>query len=261
MEVGTGGKLVVVDPMRRAGRHSARGLAFAALTLLVLKIAACGGSGGASTTGGGSVGDSCAGALGPGLFFAASDGASGVELWKTNGTDPGTVCVKNINPGAGSGPLGLTVFNGALYFLANDGASGEELWKSDGTVAGTALVNDIYPGPVGSSPFGFTVFNGALYFAANDGSSGFELWKTDSTGTMLVKDIKTGLLGSSPSGFTVFNGATDGPNGALYFSASDGAPGSGFELWKTNGTAAGTVLVKNWAVTSFPSGSTVFHGA
>src|SRR5207249_5557333 len=58
-----------------------------------------------------------------------------------------------------------------------------------------------------------------------------------------------------------FNGATDGPNGALYFQASDGVTGSGFELWKTNGTAAGTVLVKNWAVTSFPSGFTVFHGA
>jgi len=319
------GTLQTVDSMRHAGRRAARGLALAALVIFTLTMAGCGGAGGATA---GSGGNSCTGAVGPGLFFAASDGASGVELWKTNGTDAGTVCVKDINGAGSSSPFGLTVFNGALYFLANDGVSGVELWKSDGTIAGTVLVKDINPGPVGSSPFGFTVFkgindgangalyfaaddgtsgvelwktdgtsvgtvrvkdinpainpvgnsspfgftvfkgindgaNGALYFAANDGSTGFELWKTNGTdaGTVLVKDINTGAVGSSPSGFTVFNGISDGANGALYFSASDGALGSRFELWKTDGTGLGTVLVKNWPVTSFPSGFTVFSGA
>src|SRR6266545_251709 len=112
------GTLQAFDSMRRAERRAAGGLA---LAVLALTIAGCGGASGGGT---GSGGGSCAGAAGPGLFFAASDGVSGVELWKTNGTDAGTVCVKNINPGSGSGPLGLTVFNGALYFLASDGASG-----------------------------------------------------------------------------------------------------------------------------------------
>jgi len=127
MEIETGRDLETVDSIRRVTR-------LAALGLFALALAGCGGASGGGT---GSGGGSCTGAAGPGLFFAASDGVSGVELWKTDGTDAGTVCVKNINPGSGSGPLGLTVFNGALYFLASDGASGAELWKSDGTVAGT----------------------------------------------------------------------------------------------------------------------------
>src|SRR6266581_363664 len=263
MEIETGGN-EAVDSMRRVGRQAARGLALAALGLFTLTMVGCGGASGGGESSGG---DGCAGAVGPGLFFAASDGASGVELWKTNGTDAGTVCVKNINPGAGSTPLGLTVFNGALYFLANDGSSGAELWKSDGTVAGTVRVKDINTGAGSSSPFGFTVFNGindgasgALYFRADGGAAtGIELWKTNGTdaGTVLVKDINTGAGSSAPVGFTVFNGTNDGANGALYFSASDGV-----ELWKTDGTSNGTQLVKSWAVPSFPSsGFTVFHGA
>jgi ELWxxDGT repeat protein len=80
------------------------------------------------------------------LYFQADDGASGVELWKTDGTDAGTVLVKDISPGAAnSNPSGLTVFNGALYFRADDGVSGIELWKTDGTDAGTVRVKDIRP--------------------------------------------------------------------------------------------------------------------
>jgi ELWxxDGT repeat protein len=45
------------------------------------------------------------------LYFIADDGVSGEELWKTDGTDAGTVLVKDINPGAGgSGPDRLTSF-------------------------------------------------------------------------------------------------------------------------------------------------------
>ena len=48
------------------------------------------------------------------LYFAAFDSTNGSELWKTDGTEPGTVMIKNINPGAGdSFPAEFTVFNGA----------------------------------------------------------------------------------------------------------------------------------------------------
>ena len=40
------------------------------------------------------------GVVGETLLFNASDGVSGAELWKTDGTQAGTVLVKDINPGS-----------------------------------------------------------------------------------------------------------------------------------------------------------------
>jgi len=39
------------------------------------------------------------------LYFAANDGISGLELWKTDGTGAGTVMVKDICPGVCNGFL------------------------------------------------------------------------------------------------------------------------------------------------------------
>jgi ELWxxDGT repeat protein len=130
---------------------------------------------------------------GPRLFFTANDGVA-LGLWKTDGTDAGTVRVNAV-------PFSdMTVFNGKLYFAASDNALDVELWKTDGTDAGTVRVKDINPGVDGSWPSQLTVFNGALYFTANDGVAGAELWKTDGTdaGTVRVKDINPGAVDSFP---------------------------------------------------------------
>lgn len=179
------------------------------------------------------------------LFFVANDGASGPELWKSDGTPAGTALVRDIRAGAaGSWPTNFTNLNGTLYFTANDGVSGEELWKSDGTVAGTVRVTDINPGSASStviSTRGLANLNGTLFFAADDGIHGIELWKSDGTaaGTSLVKDIFPGTSksnSSAPSGLT-------NVNGTLFFSANTNTAGR--ELWKSDGTANGTVQIKD----------------
>ena len=69
--------------------------------------------------------------VGDTLFFAANDGVHGTELWKSDGTEAGTVLVKDINPGVtsygyafGSNPFRLTAVGGTLFFRANDGEHG-----------------------------------------------------------------------------------------------------------------------------------------
>ena len=177
------------------------------------------------------------------LFFTASDGSSGFELWKSDGTAAGTVCVADINPGyfsttgpVSSSPGNLTNVNGTLFFTADDGSSGVELWKSDGTAAGTVRVADLIPGSAGSSPSFLTNLNGTLFFAAFDYAKGSELWKSDGTaaGTVRVADIIPGSGSSSPRNLT-------NVNGTLFFTANDGS--SGYELWKSDGTALGTKRV------------------
>ncbi|MCW5201807.1 hypothetical protein VU12_02580, partial [Desulfobulbus sp. US4] len=65
-------------------------------------------------------------ALGNIYYFTASDEIHGRELWKSDGTEEGTVMVKDIYEGSsGSNPNHLTVMDGLLYFSANDGIHGE----------------------------------------------------------------------------------------------------------------------------------------
>src|SRR5262249_45748464 len=123
------------------------------------------------------------------LFFTATDGVHGPELWKSNGTAAGTILVKDINPGSnptGPAPSSLTNVNGTLYFTDDNGTAGYGLWRSDGTAAGTTLVKAIPAGEL-------TDVNGLLYFMGYD-THGWELWQSDGTaaGTVLVQDIYPG---------------------------------------------------------------------
>jgi trimeric autotransporter adhesin len=197
------------------------------------------------------------------MFFAATNGINGMELWKTDGTDNGTVMVKDIKSGSANSSIGyLTQVNHMLFFVANNGSAGTELWKSDGTTAGTVMVRDIRPGSMGSNPSGLVDLNGILYFAADDGINGMELWKSDGTsaGTVLVKDINFLSASSYPQSLA-------NVNGTLYFAAENAS--DGVELWKSDGTAAGTTLLKDiWPgiESGYPSGlinvgSTLFFAA
>ena len=196
--------------------------------------------------------------VGDRTFFVADNGQDGNELWVTDGTEAGTRQVLDINPGsASSNPGVFKEFKGELYFVANDGTNGEELWKSDGTASGTMMLRDIHPGsgyqypygngPLQSFPRDLIEVNGLLLFSAEDSVNGAELWRTDGTaaGTMMVRDIFQGEFtdsygtypnSSNPTGLTLFNGE-------VYFAADDGTTGR--ELWKTDGTSEGTVLVSD----------------
>jgi len=189
-------------------------------------------------------------AAGGELFFAAQDTFDDNELWKTDGTAPGTMRVKDILGGsAGSFPVELTSANGLLFFAARDAEPvtrggptntdrlERELWLSDGTGSGTVKVTEIRPGAAGSNPVDLVALDGRVYFSANDGSNGEELWVSDGTGpgTTMIADLNPGAEGSAPRGMTAFNGQ-------LLFSANDGSTGR--ELWLHDPNAPGATPLR-----------------
>ncbi len=184
------------------------------------------------------------------LFFRASDGTNGDELWKSNGTEPGTVEVKNIDPTSNGSASGeYTNVNGTLFFHANDGTNGKELWKSNGTDAGTMMVKNITAGS-GDSDIEFIVdVNGTAVFQLNDE----ELWRSDGTdaGTyvLMAPGINTGVGFNVHTDYCVVNGI-------LYFQGGDLTNGD--ELWRTDGTTGGTMLVKDITPGTNGSGSESF---
>lgn len=188
------------------------------------------------------------------LFAAESNAAQGMELWKSDGTNAGTVILKDIHTGADSSmPHRFFAYNNLVLFLAKNAANGEELWKTDGTEAGTVLIKDINPGPAGCTSielfpgFGFPVafythqFNNKVFFTATDGTSAGQVWGTDGTtaNTALLSDIVPGLGIASIPLFDAIN-----VPGKFIFPVADGIDRS--ELWQSDGTAAGTSLFKSF---------------
>jgi ELWxxDGT repeat protein len=105
------------------------------------------------------------------------------------------------------------------------------------------VLKDVWPGIGNSSSIynWMASANGKLFFTAEDDTHGMELWVSDGTdaGTTLLKDIYPGVNTSSAGwagNFTVCNNK-------LFFVANDGIHGS--ELWATDGTEAGTYMVKD----------------
>lgn len=179
------------------------------------------------------------------LLFTARYDYFDRGLHITDGTTNGTGLVKDINSGSGHTQIReLTEFNNKIYFAASGDSSENELWVTDGTESGTQMVKNIGSLSYGSKPSDLTVYNGKLYFSAIDETYGREIWVSDGTeaGTELFIDLHTGVggagepLSGSPVNFTE-------NDGKLYFGASN-EEGHNNALWVTDGTVAGTTVVK-----------------
>lgn len=226
------------------------------------------------------------------LFFASSTNSegerTGQELWRSDGTNVGTVMVKNIRPGTepGVGVDGYSssaILNGIYYFAARGPvqnywtgadsleAAGLELWHSDGTREGTNPLIDLTPThtiPYGydwSRPHNLTNFKNGIIFSAYGTDKGNELWWTDGTydGTTILKDIFPNDGSGTPCGnssISSFPGEFVATPNYIYFFACDGTHGR--ELWVTNGSEVGTKMISDF--TPGPEGTiiteaTAFH--
>ena len=178
--------------------------------------------------------------LGKNVYFFATDGVHGFELWRSDGTAFGTTMMKDIMPGLGSSSVDLTLVRAGnyIYFAASDASHGIELWKTDGTDTGTVLLKDLFPGPQSGNPLYLFADSDVVYFAANDKVNGYGLWKSNGTedGTVFLKNV-------APSGDLKDSVPYIKFNGELYFGGV--TLDNGTELWKTNGTPEGTILIRD----------------
>ena len=130
------------------------------------------------------------------IYFRALGDSGGFELWKSDGTESGTVMAKDIWPGGfGSNPYHLELVGDVIYMRADSSSYGEELHAFDISNGTSWLVKDINSGSADSGIGTIFAIGSSVYFSATDGIHGQELWKSDGTssGTFMVKDINTTL--------------------------------------------------------------------
>lgn len=173
--------------------------------------------------------------LGTSIVFSARVNPFQRNLYATDGTPGSTRLLQAIDLTAGP-PIDPIVVGNQVYFGLSANGLGTELWATDGTPGGTRLILDIEPGAEASTPFGFVPHGVGLLFAAATRSTGREIWTTDLTtaGTRLLVDVDPAPLGTGDSNASEFTDRF----GVSYFQANDGV--SGAELWRTDGTTAGT---------------------
>jgi ELWxxDGT repeat protein len=188
------------------------------------------------------------------LFFRTGGEFEG-SIWATDGMPGGTLRLPGDCNDEDCFPRSPRILgslrNLAFWVGPRPGATGL-LWRSDGTWAGTFPLNDpealaVSPPESSSAPL-YAFAGNFLYFPGCSESGSFhpdcELWRTDGTreGTRLVADVVPGSLGSNPIWLTAVGNR-------VFFVAF--GPGDSPALWVSNGTAAGTFRLREFANAGF----------
>lgn len=165
------------------------------------------------------------------LYFVITvDGAA--QLWRTDGTTAGTVASAAALPVPWDSQtldwdFDVAAAGGRLYYASWSEATGYDgIHSTAGTGAGSRV------GPAGEAS-GLTPLGTRVIYSLDQPDSGDELWAATGTTSALLKDIRPGTVSANPFPFEAWREH-------LYFGAADG---SGRNLYRTDGTAAGTIRV------------------
>ncbi|QSQ22953.1 hypothetical protein JY651_49020 [Pyxidicoccus parkwayensis] len=152
-----------------------------------------------------------------------------------------------MTPRYAAGPESLVDFKGRLAFGANFEDGTRSLWMSDGTRAGTTALRVFPPdSPPATNAHvaNLTPAGDRFFFTVGDYSHGNELWLSDGTtsGTRLVADITPGTGDSLLSNLAAFGDTV------TFFRTLEVAGSSSWrtELWRSDGSASGTVRIHDF---------------
>lgn len=163
------------------------------------------------------------------IYF--KDSAS--QLWRTNGT---AASVTKFDTPSMAVTLLADVL-GQVFFEDADG----RLWKTDGTEGGTQMLQAVRDPSRSSSISAVRVIGNLLYFAAPYEGGQTDLWVTDGAAAGTRRIAQPGPSTGSAFDFSSSVLTTSGQAALFTAFASD----QGRELWRTDGTTAGTALVKD----------------
>jgi ELWxxDGT repeat protein len=165
------------------------------------------------------------------LFFA---GSPATDLWATDSSIAGTVKLAS-----GVSSDALREFGGHYYF-STIAASPAQVWTSDGTAATTKMLAQI-PGSVSGSSSGIAGDANQVFVRNMTSTLTGSVYRIDRASLQL-----TNLLNYSFSTIATYgNGVFAFARGKLYFDNED--PQNGREIWTSDGTVAGSALLKDIA--------------
>jgi ELWxxDGT repeat protein len=184
------------------------------------------------------------------LLFATSHFAKWsirVSLTATDGTPRGTSTLAT--PLDAIGPMRTLGGDGRSALLYGLHATlGPELWISDGTTQGTHVIGDLVPPPpLAPTSLRAVRMGGLFYLSLPDSATTQALWKTDGSLAGSSK-LAGGLTGEAFADLRLL-----AIGDRVFFVADDGVHGT--EPWVTDGTTAGTHMVKD--IQSGPLGSAI----
>ena len=180
------------------------------------------------------------------LLVASADGDFFTrQVWRSDGTARGTRQHSDLPTGGAGARLDQfsleAVALGAQVLFPAEDARGVELWASDGRDGGTRLLGDLAAGPPSALPRDLVAAGGALYFRACEGGS-TRVWRSGGSAatTSPVSPTLNVFCLSIPGDPAIV--ATD----VLTFYWDHSAGTSAVELWRTDGTPAGTIQLTHF---------------
>lgn len=178
------------------------------------------------------------------LYFSAYD-SLGYNPHVTSGTTPMPQLLYNVHTMVSQHVMmEAMVCKDRLVFTASN-ALGVEVWATDGTTGNTNVVYDINPAGGSSWPYDFTMYDSTVFFIATSKNIK-KLYKTDG----MPANVQTVYQVPGTGGVYDIIGIAGGKLIFLAWSTT-----YGYELYATDGTTAGTTLLKD----IYPGSNQIVH--
>ncbi len=177
------------------------------------------------------------------LYFTGSNSTLGAEPWISDGTLTGTHLLADLLPGPGDG--GATAFTAdgdRVLFVTRDSVGAMQLAASDGTTAGTRVLTTL--GSIGTLTPRMVVLDGVAFAIVPVSAGRGALVRSDGTASGTMQLLNFPLLMERQELAIV--------GGRLLFTADSVTLGT--ELWASDGTPLGTVLLGDLRPGSASSG-------